>query len=473
MNGKHFTALLKFSAVIFFSVLIINGCKEAEQVIDGGIDPDPATGEESSFNGQIIDFITGSPIQDASVVVTGGPSELTLTTDTQGKYSGTFKLTAGVNLTLLTVKSGYLTDTTSIFLPKGKVVTVTIIEMEKQSTNTTPSGEPKSVWLKSLSSTVIGVKESGSEETSRIVFEVQDSAGVPIDLTHSVDVAFSFGSHPNGGEILNPPLVKTNNSGLAVVNLTSGFKAGVVQVIAEITRPGGAKISSLPVPISIHGGLPDSVHFTIATDLYNIPGWNYIITVPIFAYVGDKFSNPVRPFTSVYFETTGGIISGSALTNDGGVGSVNLITSAPNPVHPVFGPGFATITARTADEYLNTISKQMIVLFSGVPIIEVEPQSIDVPHLGSQSFNYIVRDQNQNPLSKGTSITVTVDGENVKVLGDTQISLPDTQSKFWTQFSFVIYDSNDSLNVVKSVSAKISVDGPNGTSSRTIYGIGR
>jgi len=59
MNGKHFTALLKFSAVIFFSVLIINGCKEAEQVIDGGIDPDPATGEESSFNGQIIDFITG------------------------------------------------------------------------------------------------------------------------------------------------------------------------------------------------------------------------------------------------------------------------------------------------------------------------------------------------------------------------------------------------------------------------------
>lgn len=473
MNGKYLTALLKFSTALIFSILIISGCKEPSQVIDGGEDPNPATGEESSFTGQVIDFITGSPIEDVSVVVTGGPSELTLTTDTQGKYSGSFKLTGGANLTLLALKSGYLTDTTSIFLPKGKVVTVTIIELEKQSTNSTPSGEPKSVWLKSLSSTTIGVKESGSEETTRIVFEVQDSAGVPIDLTHSVDVAFSFGSHPNGGEVLNPPIVKTNNSGLAVVNLTSGFKAGVVQVIAEITKTGGVKISSLPVPISIHGGLPDSVHFTIATDLYNIPGWSYIITAPILAYVGDKFSNPVRPLTSVYFKTTGGIISGSALTNEEGVGSVNLITSAPNPVHHVFGPGFATITASTADEYQNTISKQMIVLFSGVPIIELDPQTIDVPHQGSQSFNYIVWDQNQNPLSKGTNISVTVEGENVKVLGDTQISLPDTQSKFWTQFSFMIYDTNDTLNITKSVSAKISVIGPNGVSSRTIYGVGR
>ncbi|MBZ0200235.1 MAG: Ig-like domain-containing protein [Ignavibacteriaceae bacterium] len=472
MNMNILTAALKYLAVFIFAVALLNGCKEANQVVvDDGNQPGD-TGETSTFDGQIIDYISGSPIQSASVVVTGGPKELTLTTDTQGKFSGSFSLTSSINLTLLTAANGYLMDTTSLFLPKGKGVSVPIIQLSKQSTNSNPSGEPKSIWLNDLTSPVIGVKESGSEETARIVFEVQDSAGVPIDLTHTVDVSFRFGSHPNGGEVLDPPSVSTNNSGIAVVNLTSGFKAGVVQIIADIFHRG-KKISSYPVAISIHGGLPDSAHFSIVPAAYNFPGWHiYNLHNAITALVGDKFSNPVRPSTSVYFSSTGGIIEGSALTNAQGIGSVDLISADPKPYHPVFGPGFATILAKTADENEKTLTREVVILFSGSPEVSVTPTSIDVPHAGFQNFTYYVQDLNGNPLSAGTSISVAIQGENVAGQGDLTLTLPDTQSRSWTQFSFLIYDTNDTVNVVKPVSAKISVDGPNGKAALLIGGSG-
>ncbi len=472
MNRKFLTAVLKFLAVLVFTIVVLNGCKEPDQVVvDDGTQPGD-TGEISTFDGQVIDYISGSPIQSASVVVTGGPKELTLTTDTQGKFSGSLTITSSINLTLLTAANGYLMDTTSLFLPKGKGVSVPIIQLRKQSTNSNPSGEPKSIWLKTLTSPVIGVKESGSEETARIVFEVQDSAGVPIDLTHTVDVTFRFGSHPNGGEVLDPPSVSTNNSGVAVVNLTSGFKAGVVQIVADIVY-NGKKISSQPVAISIHGGLPDSAHFSIAPQAYNFPGWHiYNMHDAITAFVGDKFSNPVRPSTSVYFSSTGGIIEGSALTNAQGIGSVDLISADPKPYHPVFGPGFATVQAKTADENQNTLTREVVILFSGWPIISVTPTSIDVPHQGYQNFTYYVQDLNGNPLSAGTSINVDIQGDNVAGQGDLSFTLPDTQSKSWTQFSFLIYDTNDTINVAKPVTAKLSVDGPNGKTSILISGTG-
>lgn len=472
MNRKFLTAALKFLAVFVFAIVVLNGCKEPSQVIVDDGTQNQTGGELSTITGQVIDYISGSPIENASVVVTGGPKELTLTTNTQGKFSGSMTISSSVNLTLLTAANGYLMDTTSLFLPKGTTAAVPIIQMLKQSTSSNPSGEPKSIWLKTLTTPVIGVKESGSEETARIVFEVQDSAGVPIDLSHTVNVSFKFGSHPNGGEVLDPPVINTNNSGIAVVNLTSGFKAGVVQVIAEIIH-NGKKIFSKPVAISIHGGLPDSAHFSIAPQAYNFPGWHiYNLHDAITAFVGDKFSNPVRPSTSVYFSSTGGIIEGSALTNAQGIGSVDLISADPKPYHPVFGPGFATVQAKTADENQKTLTRDVVILFSGWPEISVTPTSISVPHQGYQNFTYYVQDLNGNPLSAGTSINVEIQGDNVAAQGDLTFTLPDTQSKSWTQFSFLIYDTNDTVNVAKPVTAKLSVDGPNGKASILIGGTG-
>ncbi len=328
-----------------------------------------------------------------------------------------------------------------------------------------------SIFLSSISSTIIGVKESGSEETSQIVFVVQDSVGIPIDLIHMVTVNFRLGSGPCGGEFLSPMSVNTTGNGIALVNLTSGTRAGAVQLVAEVDL-GGSLISSLPVPITIHGGLPDLAHFSIAPLSINFPGYNiYGLHNSITAFVGDKYANPVRPETAVYFTTTGGIIEGSTLTDLEGIGSANLISAAPKPSHPTLGPGFATITASTIDENSAVISRETIVLFSGISQISVSPTSINIPNGGSQSFSYYVGDQNGNPLAAGQQISVSVEGENVDSQGDVSMTLPDTQSAGWTQFGFLLYDTAADTVNVKLVTVRVETTGPNGGAFMTIGGV--
>ncbi len=348
-----------------------------------------------------------------------------------------------------------------------------VILLTPVNAGTVPSGDPVSIYLASQSVPSIGVKESGSIETAKLIFEVQDSAGVPVDLDHSVNVNFRLGASPGGGALLSPAIVTTNNFGQAEVNLTSGTKAGVVQIIATINL-GSKKIISKPVSISIHGGLPDEAHFSIAPQLLNFPGYDISgLQDGMTAYVGDKYANPVKEKTSIYFTSTGGIIEGSALTNEIGIGSVNLISADPRPSDPLLGKGFAKVTATTSDENYNQISSSVYVLFSGTPQVSVTPTSFSIPNGGAQQFNYVVSDQNGNPLSSGTNISVSVQGENVGAQGDLSVQLPDTQSRGWTQFSFTVYDTADTLDVIKPVSIKISSDGPNGGSNLVISGTGR
>jgi len=233
-------------------------------------------------------------------------------------------------------------------------------------------------------------------------------------------------------------------------------------------------IISDPVSVAIHGGLPDLNHFSIFPSLVNFPALvQFGKTIVISVSVGDKYSNPVKPGTVVYFETTGGVIEGSIATNAQGGGSVNLISGNPIPVDAILGPGFATVTAKTVDENHVTISRSTIILFSGIPMISISPTTFAIANGGSQNFTYTVFDENGNPLGKGTSISVTVDGESVSAQGQINVELPDTQSRSWTQFSFTVSDTNDTTNVVKPVSITVNSTGPNGIGESTIYGTSR
>jgi hypothetical protein len=149
---------------------------------------------------------------------------------------------------------------------------------------------------------------------------------------------------------------------------------------------------------------------------------------------------------------------------------VNLISGHPQPNHPVHGPGFATITATTADENEVTISKDIIVLFSGISEVNVNPTSFDMQNGGSQLFTYYVGDENGNPLVGGTNISVTADGKDMNIQGDISFSLPDTQSPAWTQFSFRIYDSQPDSAKLVPASVTVTATGANGFASQTVYG---
>lgn len=227
-----------------------------------------------------------------------------------------------------------------------------------------------------------------------------------------------------------------------------------MQITATI-QVGTKKVTSIPVTYAIHDGLPDQYHFSVGSQYVNVPGLVvYGVIDKITAFVGDKYGNPVRPNTPIYFTMTGGIIVGSANTDDHERATVDLITAAPEPIDAVLGPGFARVTATSSDENFNLVTSIIPILFSRYPIITCTPTTFDIPDEGTQFFSYEVKDQYDNPLSNGQTIDVVVEGDNVKGRGDISFTLPDTQSKGWTQFSFSITDT-DTLPVARSVSVTI------------------
>jgi hypothetical protein len=448
---------------VFLFFLVLMGCKKK------AVEPEVPQQKTVILSGSVFESVTGSPIDSAVVKVTGITPQIVTYTDSVGKYRVSFGVEVETEVKVIAFKEGYEPDTVAVLAIPGRTVNVPSLLLKRTAPETPTSGEAASIVLVSQTAKSIGVKGSGSVETAQMVFEVQDSSGKPVDLAHSVEVSFRIGSGPGGGEFIYPPKARTDAKGRVTANIVSGTKAGVVQIVAE-SNVGSKTIRSLPVVIVIHGGLPDSAHFSIAPEKLNFPGYNVFgLRNKITAYVGDKYGNPVKPGTAVYFTTTGGIIEGSALTNEQGQGSVDLISAEPRPVHPVLGPGYAVITATTADENQRTIKAETIVLFSGIPQITVEPTTFDIPNLGSQVFNYTVSDQNGNPLAGGTTIRVTIDGKDIRALGDLDITIPDTRDRSWTRFSFAIQDTT-SDTVERPVLIRISASGPNGSATVNISG---
>ena len=469
---KIITSFL-FGALFLFITIVFYSCKSNDTAVtESGGSNNNNNNTNALISGQVVDQATGFPIDSALVRIFANNFNTILYTAADGQFTYEGVVDLNEDLFILTYKTDYKIDSTTFIVTDINQVSVPQIRLkELAGSGGNVSGDPVSIYLADITSTVIGVKESGSVETTRITFVVQDSSGLPIDEYHSVVVNFEIGGGPGGGEFLSPYSIETNSEGLASVNLTSGTKAGAVQIIAKINFLSNL-ITSLPVGVTIHGGLPDYDHFSIAPTYLNFAGYNIFGLIdPITTFVGDKYANPVRPETAVYFTTTGGIIQGSTLTDESGIGTVDLISALPHPIHPTLGAGFATVTASTIDENSITISRETIVLFSGVPQISVTPTSIFIDNGGSQSFQYYLGDQNGNPLASGTTVRVDLDGEDVDIQGDVQFTLPDTQSPAWTQFGFTVYDTEDTVNVAKPVTVKITSSGPNGGAFLTITGV--
>ncbi len=101
----------------------------------------------------------------------------------------------------------------------------------------------------------------------------------------------------------------------------------------------------------------------------------------------------------------------------------------------------------------------------------MNPNVVDVPNAGSQYFAYRVSDQNDNPLAGGTSISVSVESGDVEAVGNTNLTLPDTQSPAWTFFGFSLIDTKPDSVDINQVSVKINTSGPNGNLEYVFGGI--
>lgn len=453
--------------ILFITAVFVSSCE-----LDEDSDSSDST-YTVTLTGSVVDASDGDNISGATIKLIYDLSVSGTTTDDEGEFLTEIEVTDDTDVTVIVAKSGYVSDTTSVFAIVSSTVEVPIFQLEiddeSSSSEIVSSGGAASINLYSQSASSIGVKESGDVESAELVFEVRDSSGVLIDDSHAVVVNFSFGAMPDGGEYLYPASSETNALAKASVTLNTGKVAGVVQVIAEATVDGNT-IKSKPILIAIHGGFPTADLFYVACEKLNYPALGIIgESITFTAYAGDKYNNPVRPGTAIYFTANYGIIGGSDLTSESGTASVDLLTE-PWPDDPVYGPGFFRVTAKTADEMHNTITTETVRLLSGAPSMGVSPSSFTLENGGTQSFTYTIADANGNPMSEGQTVDITVESEFVDVAGTTEVRFPDTQSKSWTAFSFIAFDTKPDTLYSEAVTIEIGTAGPNSDATIIVSG---
>lgn len=449
-------------------LLVVAGC---DATGDGGF---------VMLSGQVTNASTENPVVDAVVRIPTLNSGAVQQTGADGRFSFEVEVDSITTLTVTAFKEGFNLGSAEVLAVPDRAVTVPTFRLVPTGPDVGGgeggSGAAASVTVESISANSVSVLESGFQETTQVVFTVRDSSGVPVDLDNAADVTVRIAQGPcttdpatcEVSEFVSPTRVRTNNNGQAIFNLTSGTKAGAVQLLAQVDADGRT-IASRPVAIAIHGGLPDQQYFSIGPNKFNFPALGILgEELGIAAYAGDQYSNPVQPGTVIYFETTGGIIEGSAQTNEVGGAGVNLISARPFPAD-----GYARIIARTADRNGDSVSDTTLVVFTGFPQIAlIEP----VPPLQIGGvYRYTVTDQNGNPLAEDTQVSVTMQGENVKVIGDTDVTLNDHLfgGPKITEFAFGIakeQEQDDEGNELPSRidGVEIEVTGPNGNRKLTI-----
>lgn len=417
-------------------------------------------GDEATLTGQVVNASTNRAVVGATVqVLSMGIEQLT---DSTGGYVAALDIDSVQTVQIVAFKTGYAADTVTATVEAGQALTVPALLLRPSEAGDGTSGPAASITLSDRSPRAVGVSGTGSAETAQLVFVALDAYDRPVDAAHAVDINVSIIQGPGGGEFLNIPRARTDENGEATVTLTSGTAAGVVQIETRATV-GGREVRSQPTTLVIHGGFPSQDHFSVGSALNNFPGYRINgLTNDIEALLGDRYGNPVQPGTQVYFTTDGGVIGGSSATNADGIARVTLFSGNPRPAGRV-----AVITARSSGADGVPVETTSRVLFSGVPQIEMLQGPDGFPGtLPTGSYRYRVSDDAGFPLAGGTTITVTVEGENVESSGRTSVTLEDRiePGPNKTDFQFSIRRADTELPASVDL-ILIEVEGPNGTAT--------
>ncbi|MDZ7718938.1 MAG: carboxypeptidase regulatory-like domain-containing protein [Balneolaceae bacterium] len=442
------TLLLLAISVITMSVFI--GCEEIYEPI--------------IVSGKVVNTESGSPVTDATVSIIS-PEDLARETfsDSNGEFLfEEVPVDSVIDITIQAQKEGFSTKSITLIAAPEKELIVPDIEIsgsEEGGSGPPPSEGSANITLQSKSAETIQVRETGGLETATFEFVVKDSAGVPVDNQNATFVHFEITAGPNGGESIYPDSVKTVD-GIAKATLTSGTVPGVVQIRASFLRNGITE-KSAPIPITISGGLPNDNHFEVNSEFKNIPA-NSSNPSEITVLLGDKYGNTVIPGTAVYFGTNKGNIDGSANTDEQGLASAQLRTNNTEP-------GMATVTVETVDETSSKISRELNVLFSGEPELSVTPTNVDLLGFESETFSVNLSDANGNPLAPGTTLSVSVDNQDLVLVGTTTAELNDTQKTGdgYTEFEFQLRNP-DRVTITEDVTLTISTNGPNGSVTKNL-----
>lgn len=466
--------------IVFLALAFMFGVWNCEDVAPTST---KTIGGTSPLQGTVRDLNNSQPILNAYVYLSLTNQTDSVYTGADGKFQFQIDLTkyAGTNASITVSKNGYHPQSTSFLLGSGATVLQDILLSRDTTVGIRDTSQSSlyahSIALISVSNEEVAVYGVGGVESSILTWEVRDSLGFPIDINHQDTVLFQLNGTPvAGGAYVSPAKALTNASGRVATTVNSGTVSGVLQFVATLhRRTDGVTLQSTPVIITVNAGLPDLAHFSVGPAALNFPGYDWINhTNQITVQVGDKYSNPVKVGTAVYFSTTGGVIAASGFTDATSHATVTLYSGNPRPSDPLLGVGFAWVRASTMGQGGAAVLDSVPVLFSGVAILSnVNPTTIAVPKGGASGpIHFTVSDENGNPLAAGTQITVTLQytappnsGINITATGDVSVLLGDTQSRGAgiTNFTFQVVDQTvGGVGSTIPVTAVISVTSPNG-----------
>ena len=449
-------------------------------------DTQTAPSGTGKVSGTVNDSSSGAPLSGVTITAqTAATSTQSWTTEAAGTFSFSFSTDSTRSVTLTFSKSGYRTRNISTEVSSGVVTSLNVgMSPSTPISGGTSSGSPATIFLISAAPTDISVYGVGGNETSYLVWEVRDSVGLPIDAAHAVPVTFSLNSGLNAGEFVYPVSVTTNAQGRATTSLSSGVRAGAVQVLATV-QSGGRTITSQPVGIVIHSGLADQTHFSIAATQLNFPALGIVGNRdPILVLAGDVYANPVAVNTAIYLTTRAGVVVSSTFTDLFGQGTASLISGNPFPLSinhnalTPWGEGYHYVIASTIGQNGVIVKDSVLVLWSGPSIIDsITPPFIDVPNAGSQRIDFKVCDVYGNTLSQGTTITVQATGVQAVVSFGNGGSFTIDSDINWpphamTHFSAFMSDALPDTTYVTPATLSISVTSEgNGNATAIINGI--
>ncbi len=331
------------------------------------------------------------------------------------------------------------------------------------------TGPLASIALISVDKKEISVRGVGGEENATIIYEARDLLGNSLDFANQTAIYFSLKGVLGFDEIIKPDSARTDPfSGRVTVTVSSGTRSTVLQAIAQNLS---GSIKSSPVPIVVHGGFTVDSLFIFKTVPQNISIYGGV--QPIVMQLGDKYGNPPKSGTAVYFETNAGIVSAASFTD-----ATGLVSSQFTPVTNAIYQGNKTITASTVGSSTDgLIKKTYSILMSGKPTVTVTNVPTDTVTLfdgASTAINFEIADNLGNPISSGHSYIVTTEGAvgtQITTSGDVNGLLPDTQDKInGIKYGFTVKDLLTNGGTGGNFKIKISLNGETGVTTKIING---
>jgi len=184
--------------------------------------------------------------------------------------------------------------------------------------------------------TLIGLRGTGQNETAKVFFQVLDQTGSPVS---GATVNFTP-TTAVGGLAISPTSAKTDANGKVFTTVASGTVHTVVRVIASTTSNGNTLTTQSSL-LTVSTGFPTQNGFSVSAQTLNIEG-NDIdgTTTTVTARLSDRYNNPVPDGTAVTFQAECGNVQPQCTTSSGAC-SVTFTSQSPRTSDLVNG-GFAS-----------------------------------------------------------------------------------------------------------------------------------